>query len=536
MAPRPLLRVPGGVGRIPFRGSADLAFYKIPGSGSRKAAEVLCDTRGHVYSSRNFRGGDTVTWRCVRRGPPAFCKAIAHVDVVRGDVTKVSDHSHLADDTAAYKRLVTAEARLAVADTASKIARPQGARRFAEEAARGVAGVCAEGASSSTKRRVRADVARSAPAKPLARVLQRQQASFRPPEPARRDSAFQIDRNYLGDGFVRADVPIAGGGRAVVFQMRGQRGLLHSADTIVADATYRVVGPPFKQLLDVHSVTTEGDALRSAPLGFALMTHRTAEAYVDCLLPLFGRAENAQGVRTILLDYEPALWQAFHTVAPRATLAGCAFHWVRAVFRNLGDCGLKRAYAANPAFKHFARRVLAMPYVPAAEIPGVFQRLVADWGSATEAQIPGKGGCDAGVTQWLAYISREWVDGGRWRPAEWSVFGLRHRTTNVSEGYHNRLKELIGLRARFYKIAGHLKEECVAAVAVADRLIRGEAFAERSRLRYRALDARVHRLWRRHLSGGPAWQLLCAAAYLLHDPLPEQVEDVWARETPAPLA
>ena len=90
------------------------------------------------------------------------------------------------------------------------------------------------------------------------------------------------------------------------------------------------------------------------------------------------------------------------------------------------ELGLKQAYRNDRGTHDLVRKLLALPFLPADEIPNAFQRLEAK--AATEP------------LQALAqYINNTWISSTTWHPSCWSVFQQSVRTNNDTEGWHHGL-------------------------------------------------------------------------------------------------
>ena len=121
-----------------------------------------------------------------------------------------------------------------------------------------------------------------------------------------------------------------------------------------------------------------------------------------------------------------AVWNAVSEELPNAIHRGCAFHWSQAIWRHIQTSGLQPAYVArNDAYK-FLRKVLALPFLPAAKIKPMFAELEQKCN-------------DTKVEKVLQYVKSTWIDSTLWPPAAWSVFMQPIRTNNDVEGWHYRL-------------------------------------------------------------------------------------------------
>ncbi|KAH3726216.1 hypothetical protein DPMN_052074 [Dreissena polymorpha] len=73
----------------------------------------------------------------------------------------------------------------------------------------------------------------------------------------------------------------------------------------------------------------------------------------------------------------------------------------------------------------YNRMLMALQFLPAPHIPRAFKTL--ELRAMTDAS-----------RHLVAYISRQWVNGGSFEPRDWSVFRQDVRTNNELQGYHNR--------------------------------------------------------------------------------------------------
>ena len=106
---------------------------------------------------------------------------------------------------------------------------------------------------------------------------------------------------------------------------------------------------------------------------------------------------------------------------------GCVFHWTQAVWRKCQLLGLQSQYSSDGALQSYARKLLALPFLPAEHVEPTFQKLQS---RATPVPLSLKELC--------SYISTTWLS-GFWTPVDWSVFGRSIRTNIDVEGWHRRL-------------------------------------------------------------------------------------------------
>ena len=101
-----------------------------------------------------------------------------------------------------------------------------------------------------------------------------------------------------------------------------------------------------------------------------------------------------------------------------ALLCDCCNHWQH----RLCDTGeLKR----GPEYRYI-RSLMALPFLPSADIQPAFDRLAV---RATSEELQ----------QLVAYMNTNWIDSAVWQPRNWSIFQTNIRTNNDVEGNLNHI-------------------------------------------------------------------------------------------------
>ena len=132
-------------------------------------------------------------------------------------------------------------------------------------------------------------------------------------------------------------------------------------------------------------------------------------------------------VKAVMADFEGAMWCGMLANFPTISIHGCLFHWAQALRCKLGELGLLRLYQRSSSSNLFCRKLMALPFLTSACIPGAFFEL--------------KRLCEshAGLTQFCSYIERQWIVNDFYHPARWSMFMKEMRTNNDLEGWHQHL-------------------------------------------------------------------------------------------------
>ncbi|XP_044163839.1 uncharacterized protein LOC122948212 [Acropora millepora] len=156
------------------------------------------------------------------------------------------------------------------------------------------------------------------------------------------------------------------------------------------------------------------------------MSGKKKKDYRAVIREIINNIPGQPSVKKVTVDFERAIWSAFQKVLPEVRIMGCAFHWSQALWRKVQELGLQQGYRNDRGTHDLVRKLLALPFLPADEIPNAFHRLEA---IATTEPL-----------QALAqYINNTWISSTTWQPSCWSVFQQSVRTNNDTEGWHHGL-------------------------------------------------------------------------------------------------
>lgn len=187
---------------------------------------------------------------------------------------------------------------------------------------------------------------------------------------------------------------------------------------------------------------------------YAILTSKESVEYATVFRAVRQSAEN-YGIlncypRRIMSDFEKATINGGSEVFPEAILAGCFFHLGQSLYRHVQAAGLQGVYdAPDREIKLYTHMLLALAFVPIADVSRAYQLIKAEAPEELEDVVK--------------YFGEYYVIGkpatgrGRGRvralppryPIEfWNVYDAtlngQHRTNNVSEGWHNRFRRLVG--------------------------------------------------------------------------------------------
>ena len=195
---------------------------------------------------------------------------------------------------------------------------------------------------------------------------------MRPAEP--RDLNFNLDENYIPEGFFRGDVKVDNN-RHMIFATDGQIQLLHLAKTWFVDATFNVVKSPFTQLFSIHAFIKADGKLRQVPLMFVLMSGKRKCDYRKVMKKVKNLLPPRPGVARVVADFEAAMWKGILSMFQDVSIQGCLFHWAQALRRKMGELGILKSYKNNSNVNGFCRKLLALPFLPHEQVPPTFYEL-----------------------------------------------------------------------------------------------------------------------------------------------------------------
>ena len=256
----------------------------------------------------------------------------------------------------------------------------------------------------------------------LARQANRHCRHLRPDHPTDMDFILQ---KFIPEDFFRKDVRVMERCH-LVFATKDQLDILSKAKRWYADATFKVVREPFSQLMSINAFIKVEYNVKQVPLAFALMSGKRRKDYKGVIKAIKEVLPCEPAVQEVILDFEVAAWNAFQESIPGVKISGCSFHWGQTVWRIVQHVDLQGAYNGDVGTQKLIRKLLSLPYLPAASIAEAFYKL--------------KEKCTTPLLSELAdYIDRTWINSTTWPTATWSVYLRAVRTNNDCEGWHNRL-------------------------------------------------------------------------------------------------
>jgi MULE transposase domain len=229
-------------------------------------------------------------------------------------------------------------------------------------------------------------------------------------------------------------------GKLLVFCADSELRTLYNSTFIICDGTFEMAPSSSYQLYTMHGFHS-GEAM---PLMWAILPNKSGSTYAE----MFGAIRQAMvdkhgdvgGQRCFLVDFELAAIDAIRTVFTESRVKGCTFHFRQALMRHVADEGLRPTYSSNdpPQVRDWIRQIMGLTLLPVVFIARAWDTLrcppaVADPGLVSK------------MAAFSAYVDRTWINGS-FNPAMWSHFdNIGPRTTNIAEGWHNKLNHSFGM-------------------------------------------------------------------------------------------
>ncbi|XP_068680633.1 uncharacterized protein [Montipora foliosa] len=257
----------------------------------------------------------------------------------------------------------------------------------------------------------------------MARAANRLRQQLRPEDLT--DLPFEISEENIPVDFPKADVCIRSKWHLVSATSEKLQQLVKAKNWYI-DGTFKLCRQPFSQLFTINALLKGGDQGKQVCLLFVVMSRRKKRDYRAVLKEVLSILPSAPAVRRMTLDFERALWTVLRQWLPDISLQGCLFHWTQALWRKVQEVGLEPTYCADSPTYKYIQKVMALPFLPEADIPPMFQHLRDITTTMTLREL-------------VKYLADTWVTSTMWPPFYWSVYMLPIRTNNNIEGWHHSL-------------------------------------------------------------------------------------------------
>lgn len=242
--------------------------------------------------------------------------------------------------------------------------------------------------------------------------------------------------------------------RVIVFATRKNIELLCHSATWFLDGTFKTAPSIFAQLFTIMGLRARAghpEDIVAVPLVYAFLSGKTTELYrevLEAVKAAVDRFNITPCVPTkIMCDFELAILNACEMVFPGVPRSGCYFHLGQIIYRRVQAAGLQEQYRdpVDRSVKRFTHMLLALAFVPEDDVSTAFTELRRE--------------CPAELLGVYDDFQENYITGrparGRRRGTRprypislWNQFATAldksYRTNNVSEGWHNRFRLVVG--------------------------------------------------------------------------------------------
>jgi len=163
--------------------------------------------------------------------------------------------------------------------------------------------------------------------------------------------------------------------RFIIFTTERNLRLMAECQHWYADGTFKTAPPHFEQLYTIHEVRFNN----FIPSVYALLPKKDQPTYERLLEALKGLKDDLLP-DSIMTDFEQATINAFRKSFPNIQNRGCFFHFLQSLWRHIQENNDIRSKYVNPEDPEFAinlRKLAALAFVPAADVPDAFEELIS---------------------------------------------------------------------------------------------------------------------------------------------------------------
>lgn len=177
--------------------------------------------------------------------------------------------------------------------------------------------------------------------------------------------------------------------RILIFASEDNLSYLKRSDVILMDGTFDVVPPLFSQLYTLQGIISKYDFpiyFRQTsifvgringwyvPLVYILAPNKSKKTYEQAFSAIVSKVEDLMPPH-IISDFEIGAVNAAKKMFKNAEIHLCLFHLRKSIFAKVQNLGLKPRYGTDAVFSLNIRQLMALAFVPAADIQDAFGEL-----------------------------------------------------------------------------------------------------------------------------------------------------------------
>ena len=216
------------------------------------------------------------------------------------------------------------------------------------------------------------------------------------------------------------------------------------------------------------------------PCGFSLLPDKRQDTYELMINRIVEKVGQTRHVDTVICDFEKSMMNALGAIlSPEVNIRGCAFHFRKAIWRNIGLCGLQAFFYGEQIFNELVYKVYALNLIPPKDLARLYQEQIVDTiCSKREDDEEWREGHDE-LESFMDYLDTTWIGkpirgrpGARRKPMFeyrfWNQYqayseqddGEVVSTNNCLESWNRTWNGLMGIKPNFFKvIQGFISQE-----------------------------------------------------------------------------
>ena len=243
-----------------------------------------------------------------------------------------------------------------------------------------------------------------------------------------------------------------------------------------ADATFSVVPLLFYQLFTIFFSTDE----TVFPGLSCLMSSKKQMKYGKILEWLINKCP-LLAPDICISDFETAIQNSFSVAFPFANAQGCLFHFAQKIWQRVQKLGLTSVFKNNLLFRNWIHMVMALPFLPPQKICEGFEHLKSQKLNVTEK---------APLHRFVKYVEKFWLT--TVGPNRISVHNSPHRTNNICESYHAKIKRSFNAtHPNIWNFLSYLNRVIATIDIDTDRIMRGLPISRPRRTIFVANDKKI---------------------------------------------
>ena len=238
---------------------------------------------------------------------------------------------------------------------------------------------------------------------------------------------------------------------------------------------------------------------KGIPCVFGLLPNKKKETYDVFFNKIKEHVGEQNCPKTIISDFEQAVFSICSKVFPTVSHKGCRFHHNAAVWKNLGDHHLQELFNQNPRFQKLIYLMYTLCYVPVDQVKSYYDEVIIPQVQEKADHDQEWEDYDQEIDRFGYYYSQTWIEkpGGRralFPPCLWNQYSTvledGMETNNMLESFNRTWNLLSGYRPNVWHIQDQfVKQDADARRAFLSNSV-GQDMADNTGRKQRAKDAK----------------------------------------------